>query len=383
MNKKLDPLNAFIHSVEECGNISNRLKIAVKDNIAVKGWPLSCASKSLEGYVADYDATCISHIKTAPHRYELVGKCNLDEFAMGSNNLHSYFGRVKHPKFPDYSPGGSSGGSAVAIASGMADLALGSDTGGSVRLPASYCGVIGFKGSYGAVSRNGLVPYAPSLDTIGILGRSLPEIKELFSLINQECQYDPKYQPVQKQPMQERSTFKFGTLSAFKRNPPHIEEILNGSRSLDIPFSNSLLPIYYVTALSEAASSLSRYKVDNPFHNLNQEVSRSSMFGEQVRKRIILGTAIKSQQIDSYFHAQRLRLILKEALFWIFQTVDILVLPTTLSPPPRIDECEKGGGNRHEFDQDEGLVLANLVGIPALSIPLHPTNRIEDYQGIK
>jgi aspartyl-tRNA(Asn)/glutamyl-tRNA(Gln) amidotransferase subunit A len=381
MKKKIDPFNSLTFLNGGC--TADLLRVAVKDNIAVKGWPLTGASKFLADYSPDYDATCISHLKRVPHRYRLLGKCNLDEFAMGSNNLHSHWGGVEHPRFPGYSPGGSSGGSAVAVAAGIADLALGSDTGGSVRLPASYCGVIGFKSSYGAVSRHGLIPYAPSLDSIGILGRDISEVRDLFSVISQECPHDPKYRPLSGQKTEINvSSLKFGTLRDFGQFPTLVKKILDFTQTFEIPFRESLLSIYYIIALSEAASSLARYKTDTPMYSLPERVnSRSELLGEEARKRIILGTALKSQFINSYFHAHRLCLILKEAISWIFQKIHVLVVPTTNSPPPKISECT-GKSERSEFNQDDFLVLANLTGIPALSLPLHPADRVEEYRGI-
>lgn len=289
-----------------------------------------------------------------------MGKCNMDEFAMGSNNSHSFFGPVLHPRNPELSPGGSSGGSAVAVASGLADLALGSDTGGSVRLPAAYCDVIGFKGTYGAVSRHGLVPYAPSLDCIGILGNKISDIRRLFSVISRECTKDPKYKGVHYNYEEgyKSDNFRIGLLKGFPVRNAQVETI----GELEIPFGKELLPMYYVTALSEAASSLARYVTSSPF----SPTSNRSDLGDEARRRIILGTAIKSQSLPSYFHAQRLRAILREAMYYIFQRTDLLLLDM-----PNVVRAGEQHGEA-EYEQDGVLGLANLTGLPAISIPVQP-----------
>lgn len=285
----------------------------------------------------------------------------MDEFAMGSNNRHSFFGQVLHPLDSELSPGGSSGGSAVAVRSGMVDLALGSDTGGSVRLPAAYCGIMGFKGTYGVVSRFGLVPYAPSLDCVGILGKDIKEMRDLFTIISRNCTKDPKYKGVQGDDDIMKESYRFGLLKGLPITTSVNNIEIEGE--YELPFKKELLPIYYITALSEAASSLARYVNGAPF-SLN---SQRSELGEEARRRIILGTALKSQSLQSYFHAQRLRYLVKEALYYIFQKVDVLI-----TDMPRNTKRNRGEVHgQAEYEQDGYLGLANLAGIPAISIPIN------------
>ena len=316
-------------------------------------------------YIADYNATCVEHMLEEKDKYELIGKSNMDEFAMGSNNQHTHFGPVLNPQDATLSPGGSSGGSAVAVSSGLADLALGSDTGGSVRLPAAYCGIVGFKGTYGAVSRFGLVPYAPTLDSVGILGKKVEDIRELFKVISRPCTKDPKYKGVEPN-IASVESYRIGLIKGFPVSNVNLGKV---EGEYELLFGRELLPIYYITALSEAASSLARYVNNAPFA---KDAERASL-GDEVRRRILLGTAIKSQSMPSYFHAQRLRHVLREALYYIFQKVDILVtdMPKATKVKVNTEAAEEVHG-RVEYEQDGHLGLANLTGIPAISVPTAP-----------
>lgn len=357
----MDPFNAFCHFAPSAARPA--LRVGIKDNIAVKGMPLTCGSAYLKDHVSDYNATLVEHL-SSDATFSIVGKTNMDEFAMGSNSDRSCHGPVRHALFPGYSPGGSSGGSAAAVAAGLADVAIGTDTGGSVRLPASYHGLVGFKPSYGAISRHGVIPYAPSLDHVGIIGHNVAEIRSLFSVLTKPCALDATYRPVDKS---QSLTAVFGT---FESDNPQVDV----KQRFQIPMADQLAGIYYITAMCEAASCLAKFVDSAAF----APHSRRHLLGDEVKRRITIGSALLTQSGDAYLKAQRYRMVLREMLHWIFQAVDILVVQTA-GPPPKIGVKEVRLGA--ELKQDAFLRLANLTGIPAITIPLHPTSSVDNFQG--
>lgn len=347
----------------------------------------------------------------------LVGKCNMDEFAMGSNNEHSYFGPVQNPLFDDksVSPGGSSGGSAAAVAADMCDIALGSDTGGSVRLPAAYCGVIGFKPSYGLISRNGVVAYAQSLDTVGICGKDLDLVAETFDVLNQ---YDPK-DPTSLLPEQRaaiesaksrlpKERLNIGVVrEAIVDLSPEVREAWlaaldllrsqgHSTTEVSIPSLKSSLPTYFVVSPSEASSNLARYdgvrygsraEIDKDDIGTLYGPTRSAGFGAEVQRRILLGTYNLSSGAykEHFMKAQQVRRKIQLEFNEVFAmpnvldcgevagpgTIDVLVHPTARTPAPTHEEMLKASSIEH-YINDVLTVPANLAGLPAISVPFGP-----------
>ena len=297
--------------------------VAVKDNICMKDHRVTCASKILENFVSPYDATVIHKIIDADGL--IIGKTNLDEFAMGSSTENSFFGAAKHPKNPAYVAGGSSGGSAVAVAAGLCDVALGSDTGGSVRQPAAFCGVVGLKPTYGRISRYGLVAFASSLDQIGTFGRTVEDAAMLLQVISGHDTSDSTSaaQPVPDFSLalsRELSNGVIGVPRQFFGDglDPEIREKTTGVvtslksngftvREIDLPLTDYAIATYYIIATAEASSNLSRYdgvrygfRVENA-EDLDDMYSRtrSQGFNEEVKRRIMLGTYVLSLAITT------------------------------------------------------------------------------------
>jgi aspartyl-tRNA(Asn)/glutamyl-tRNA(Gln) amidotransferase subunit A len=357
-----DPFNAFCY--QSCDMVGHKLRVAVKDNIAVKGMPLTCGSAYLKDYVSDYDATCVHHLRG---HFDIVGKTNMDEFAMGSNSSRSIHGPVKHSRFSGVSPGGSSGGSAVAVAAGLADVALGTDTGGSVRLPASYNGIIGFKPSYGAISRHGVVPYAPSLDHLGIFGNSVAHIRQLFALISQDCPLDSTFNRVL--PGKSFSSLQHVKMGTF-------DSQFEGAKLIGLPMEKDLAALYYITAMCEVASSLGKFVNRAPFLRGRSQ----HLLGDEVKRRLVIGNALLSQCGEAYAKAQRQRLVLKEMMHWLFQDVD-MIISHTADPPPSLLASKAEVRLQGEIRQDMQLRLANLAGLPAISLPMHRLDSAEQFRG--
>ncbi|MEE2876415.1 MAG: Asp-tRNA(Asn)/Glu-tRNA(Gln) amidotransferase subunit GatA [Candidatus Neomarinimicrobiota bacterium] len=370
--------------------------VAVKDNIAIKGWPLSCASHALEGYVSPYHATVTERILDAGSI--IVARTNHDEFAMGSSSEHSTFGATKHPSYPERVPGGSSGGSAVAVALGMTDLALGSDTGGSVRQPAAFCGIFGLKPTYGRVSRYGLTAFASSFDQIGPFARSTEGIARMLQVI---AGYDPKDATSADQPVSDYLSDLDGTIPhrvgipwEFLRNGvdpdilsglKHLESFLRKSgcevREIKLPHAEYAISTYYVLTNAEASSNLARYdgvryglsERESDLHAMYHD-SRTDGFGDEVKRRIMLGTyVLSSGYYDAYFRkAQQVRRMIRDDFINVFTEVDAILLPTT--PSPAFKRGEHLENPLEMYLSDIFTTPMSLAGVPALNIPVGETS---------
>ncbi len=386
-----DKINAYITLLKpDDKKINGNLKgiaLAIKDNISTKGIKTTCASKMLESYVPPYDATAVSKLKEQGGR--ILGKTNMDEFAMGSSGENSAFGPTRNPLNNDYVTGGSSSGSAAAVAANMAPISLGSDTGGSVRAPASFTGIVGFKPSYGAVSRYGLIAYANSLEVIGILGKYTKDVKFLFKLIagrdpldstslnvelNEKEQFKPKILVIKSFVELSKDEVK----KEFYRSISKIDE-----EGFDVKFINSfslteyLLSAYYTIACAEASTNLSRYdgirygpKVESTGNWRDYITKARSFFGPEVKARIMMGTFILSAGYYEtyYLRALQLRKLIRQEFEKIIKGYDALYIPTMPVLPWRIGEAIEDP--KMAYASDVLTVLPNLTGSPALSLPV-------------
>lgn len=368
------------------------MTVVLKDNIAQDGWPLTCASEILGNFISPYDATATERLEKAGA--VIVGRANMDEFGMGSSNEYSRFGPARNPSHAGYVPGGSSGGSAAAVAAGLSLAALGSDTGGSVRQPAAFCGVYGLRPTYGRVSRYGLVAFASSFDQIGPLARSIEDLAALFEIIAGEDPYDqtseeaPSFAVDSSARVQDlrigipAEYFDFGLdLEIFKV----IEAVKSrleagGAEFIDVslPHAKCAIPAYYLIANAEASSNLarydgSRYGLRPPKVESIEEMYRSSRscgFGREVKRRIMLGTyALSSGYYDAYYaKAQKVRRLIRDELVNCFNEVDVLLSPVT--PTPAFKFGEKLDDPLEMYLSDVFTVPASLAGVPSLSIPV-------------
>lgn len=367
--------------------------IAVKDNICTVGMPTTCGSHILENYRAHYDATAVSRLKEAGAI--VVGKANMDEFAMGSSNESSYFGVAKNPWDPTRVPGGSSGGSAVAVASGVVDVALGSETGGSVRQPASLCGITGLKVTYGRISRFGLVAFASSLDGIGIFGRTPADIAPVLSTISGRDVKDstsadvavPDYISDLNADIKgvrigvPRSLFGEGLYADVKDS---VLAAIDSYRDLgaeivdvEVPHAKYGIAVYYIIATAEASSNLARF--DGVRYGFRAEESaglrdmyfrsREDGFGAEVKRRIMLGTyVLSSGYYDAYYSkAQRVRDLVRSDYVKAFEQCDAILTPT--SPDTAFKIGERSADPLAMYLSDIYTVSANLAGVPAISVP--------------
>jgi aspartyl-tRNA(Asn)/glutamyl-tRNA(Gln) amidotransferase subunit A len=375
------------------------LAVAVKDNICTRGILTTCASRILEGFTPPYSATVVELVEGAGGI--IVGKANMDEFAMGSSTEFSAFGPTHNPYDLGRVPGGSSGGSAAAVAAGEADLALGSDTGGSIRCPAAFCGVVGLKPTYGLVSRYGLIAYANSLEQIGPLTRSVRDLALLLSVI---ARPDPRdatslsagvdYTRFLRADVKglkigvPRELFGEGTepqvVRAVWRAIELLGELGASWEEVELPSLRYALPAYYIVAVSEASSNLARY--DGVRYGLALEVEgdweayysrvRARGFGAEVKRRIILGTfALSAGYYDQYYlKAQRVRTLIRRDFAQAFKRFDLLASPAMPTRPFRLGERARDPLAMYMADVD--TVPANLAGIPALSVPCQPPGEL-------
>lgn len=410
--KAFDPtLKAFLSLLEEAALAQARavdqqvsrgedpgplagVPVAVKDNICVAGTRTTCASKILENFRAPYDATVIERLKKAGAVF--LGKTNLDEFAMGSSTENSAFFTTRNPWDVERIPGGSSGGSAVAVAARLAPLALGSDTGGSIRQPAALCGVVGLKPTYGRVSRYGLVAFASSLDQIGPFAWNAEDAALLYQVIAGHDPRDSTSLPKTVEPSfqfsGERPLAGVGVglpkeyfidgmdpeVEAAVRTSVRLCEQL-GARveEVSLPHSEAALAVYYVLAPSEASANLARfdgvrygYRTPRAGNLLEQyERSRDEGFGPEVKRRILLGTyALSSGYYDAYYlKAQKVRTLLQQDFTKAFEKVDLLLTPTT--PTPAFRRGEKTDDPLQMYLSDVFTITCNLAGIPGVSVP--------------
>jgi len=439
-------VNAFVHVSPTPTSSSKELSlsgltVAVKDNIATSSLPTTCSSAMLRDFVSPFDATVVKLLQNSGA--DIIGKTNCDEFGMGSLNIHSIHGPVRNPfnlspeKHFDQerSPGGSSGGSAAAVAAGMCDAALGTDTGGSVRLPASYCGVVGLKPSYGLVSRWGVVSYADSLDCVGVLASTIHTTKRVFDAIALHDELDPTAAPHEIRETATRVTReKAGSvqsatsiLKGLKIGIPqeyfpselspqiieHVRSVLTALKAngaiivpVSLPSTSYALSSYYVLASAEASSNMARYDGiqygsyvkpapgTNPRKTSNVYAqTRSAGFGLEVQKRILLGTySLSADAFDNYFlQAQRVRQLIKNDFDRAFSIpnyfsdspalenpsggVDVLIHPSTIQTAPILGLNNSEDSSLNSYVQDVLNVPASLAGLPALSVPIRRSMR--------
>jgi len=369
------------------------IPLAIKDNICVKGIPTTCASKILSNFVPPYDATAVRKLREEDAI--IIGKTNMDEFGMGSSNEHSFYGTARNPSDLERIPGGSSGGSAAAVASDMTIMALGSDTGGSVRGPASFCGVVGMKPTYGRISRYGLVAFASSLDTIGVLTKDVRDCALLLSAI---AHHDPKDSTSLDVEGQNYTRYLNEDVKGITIGVPQeyfsegldsevAESVEKGIELLErqgmkvedvsLPHADKAIATYYVLCTAEASSNLARYdgakygyraKGRFELSDMYKE-TRSQGFGAEVKRRIILGTYVLSAgYYDAYYaKAQKVRTIIKEDFERAFEKVGVIITPT--SPTTAFKIGEKIDDPLTMYLSDVYTTSANLAGIPAISVP--------------
>jgi aspartyl-tRNA(Asn)/glutamyl-tRNA(Gln) amidotransferase subunit A len=391
-------LNAFLAlatpgdlDVRAVGRLAG-VPVAVKDNLSTAGLPTTCGSRLLEGYQAPYEATVVRRLRDAGA--VVIGKTNLDEFGMGSSTENSGFGPTLNPHDRSRVPGGSSGGSAAAVAAGYTTMALGSDTGGSVRQPASFCGVVGIKPTYGRVSRYGLVAFASSLDQVGTLGRTVSDAATLLGVI---AGHDPRDATSADTPVPDFTSdvgrgvegLVVGVPAEYfpEALDPAIKELIDkalarlvgaGARLQDVslPSTSFAIPSYYVLAPAEASSNLARFdgvrfgvRQSGPDIASMYERTRA-VFGDEVKRRIMLGTyALSSGYYDEYYGtAQRARSLVAQDFAGVFEQVDVLFTPT--APTPAFALGEHTNDPLAMYLSDVFTVTANLAGIPAMSVPV-------------
>jgi len=366
------------------------IPIAIKDNILIKGHIASTASKMLENYTATYDAFVIEKLKEAGA--VLIGRTNMDEFAMGASTENSAFGATKNPHDTSRVPGGSSGGSAAAVAMDGALLAFGSDTGGSIRQPAGFCGVVGLKPTYGAVSRRGVMAMGSSLDQIGPFGKTVEDAKILFDIIKG---YDPKDSTSVKNTidLSPRDTSERMTIGVpedfvyvdgvdedvkenFKKTLKKLEEAGHTIKKISLPYLKYSLTAYYIIMPAEASTNLARHDgvrygthIDGENLLADYMKTRGQWFGKEVRRRIMLGTYVLSAgYYDAYYNkATAVRELIREDFNKVFKSVDCVAMPT--SPTPAFKIGEKSNDPLRMYLADVFTVSANITGMPAISVP--------------
>ncbi len=369
--------------------------VAIKDNICTAGVPTTASSKILRGYLPPYSATVVTRLEAAGA--VLVGKTNLDEFAMGSSTENSALGPTKNPWALDRTPGGSSGGSAAAVASGMVPLSLGSDTGGSIRQPAALCGIVGLKPTYGRVSRYGLMAFASSLDQIGPFGHTVEDVALAFQAIGGHDGHDATSSSEAMPDLLAALTgeikgLRIGVPKAFLGegvDAPVLAAFHEAMRTLaargatlvdiELPHAGYGIPVYYLIATAEASSNLARYDGVRYGHRTMiekddtlltmYERSRDEGFGPEVKRRIMLGTYVLSAgYYEAYYvKAQQVRTLLRRDYEHAFETVDVVATPTT--PTPAFKLGEKTSDPIQMYLNDIFTVSANLTGLPAISVP--------------
>lgn len=371
---------------------------AIKDNILIRGGKTTAASKILENYIAPYDATVIKKLKEEEAVF--LGKTNLDEFAMGSSTENSGFGPTKNPIDLERVPGGSSGGSAAAVAAGFCVYALGSDTGGSIRQPASFCGVVGFKPTYGAVSRHGLIAMASSLDQIGPITKNVDDAAVVFEVIRGGDELDSTSvsrdyadfaKPLDIEEIKigvPREYFTHGLDPEIEKNIKLVIAKLEKEgvkiKEISLPHSEWALAAYYIIMPAEVSANLARFdgikygfsnrQIPNSKFQIPKLLdvylkTRQDGFGDEVRKRIMLGTYILSAgYYDAYYkRAQKVRRLIKKDFDFAFENIDVVLTPTT--PSTAFKFGEKTSDPLSMYLADIYTVSVNLAGVPAISLP--------------
>ena len=384
-----------IKAGEQLGSLAG-VPVAIKDNLCTKGMRTTCGSRILEHFVPPYSATVVERLEA--QGAVIIGKTAMDEFAMGSTSETNAFGPVRNPVDPTRVPGGSSGGSAVCVAEGVVPVSLGSDTGGSIRQPASFCGVVGFKPTYGRVSRYGLVAYASSLDQIGPFSRTVQDAAELMNIISGHDVRD--------------------NTSSMRESPDHLRGLDDGVKGLrvgipaeywgegldagvrasldesvkgleaagakvvpvNLPSTRYAISAYYIIAMAEASSNLSRYdgvrytgRAKDPKSILDMySRTRSELFGEEVKRRILIGTFVLSAgYYDAYYaKAQRVREVIRREFEQAFSQCDVLATPT--APTTAWKLGEKMDDPLAMYLSDIDTIAVNLAGLPGLVVPVKP-----------
>ncbi|MDQ7085535.1 MAG: Asp-tRNA(Asn)/Glu-tRNA(Gln) amidotransferase subunit GatA [Sulfurovum sp.] len=379
-------LNAYV-GFESSGE---GVPILIKDNIQVKAWSVTSGSKILQGYIAPYEATVITKLKSKGMM--AFGRANMDEFAMGSTTESSYYGATLNPHGTNRVPGGSSGGSAAAVAGGIAIAALGSDTGGSIRQPAAYCGVVGMKPTYGRVSRFGLGAYASSLDQIGPIGQNVEDTAILYDAITGHDEKDSTSADFESEDIANHlNTDVKLTIAVVDSYVESADEDIQkafaytvaklseaGHTIVHKELSNTKYDIasYYVLATAEAATNLARYdgvRYGNRAKSSNTEElyyhTRSEGFGEEVKRRIMLGNfVLSSGYYDAYYvKAQKVRHLIRDEFNAIFEEADLILSPVTPSVAPKIGASKSA---LEMYKSDMYTIGVNLAGLPAISIPV-------------
>lgn len=381
---------------EEVGPLAG-LPLAIKDNILIEGITCTAGSKILSNYKASYDATVIKKLKEADAVF--LGKTNMDEFAMGSSTENSYFGPTKNPYDLARVPGGSSGGSAAAVAAKMCPAALGSDTGGSIRQPASFCGVVGLKPTYGRVSRFGLIAMASSLDQIGPITRSVEDAALLLGVLEGRDDHDSTSLdssfPI-KVKNKDLTDFRLGIPKEYfvkgletgvketiKKTIAHLEQQGAKVEEVSLPHTSIALPCYYLIMSAEASANLARF--DGIRYGFREEApdllrtyleTRTKGFGDEVKRRILLGVyGLSAGYYDAYYlKAQKIRTLIKQDFDKVFEKVDCLLTPT--SPTPAFKLGEKMNDPLQMYLSDIFTIPVNLAGLPAISLPVGKTDSL-------
>jgi len=387
-------INSYVRCSAESFKTNLRgIPVSLKDNICTQGYVTQCCSKILEGFNPPYDATVVRKIEESGHSY-LPFKTNMDEFAFGSSTENSCFGPTRNPWNTEYVPGGSSGGSAAAVAADAAIWALGSDTGGSIRQPASFCGVVGLKPTYGRVSRFGLIAFASSLDQIGTFTKDVQDAALLMNIISGYDPYDstsvnipvPDYS---KNLGKDVKGLKIGIPSEYyvEGLDPQVRICLQEAlselekagaviKNISLPHTKFAVPVYYIVATAEASSNLARFDgVQYGFRKNEKELinaymkTRGEGFGDEAKRRIILGTfALSHGYYDAYYlRAQKVRTLIKNDFSKAFKECDCILTPT--SPTPAFKIGEKVNDPLKMYLSDICTISANLAGIPGISIP--------------
>jgi len=378
-------LNAYI----DVQNVGEGVPIAIKDNIQVKDWSVTSGSKILQGYIAPYNATVIEKLQEAG--LSPFGRVNMDEFAMGSTTESSCYGKTLNPIDSSRVPGGSSGGSAAAVGAGLAVAALGSDTGGSIRQPAAYCGIVGMKPTYGRVSRYGLGAYASSLDQIGPMTQNVEDAAILYDIISgsdakdsTNAQKDDKVVPN----LNADRKLTIAVLPKYVENASDdvkeayakaIEALKSAGHTIverEMMDAKYDISAYYITATAEATTNLARYdgiRYGNRVEGKNLEETfiktRSEGFGDEVKRRILLGNfVLSSGYYEAYYvKAQKTRHIIKDEYAKLFEEVDLILSPVAPSVAPKFGELAKP---MDMYLSDIYTISVNLAGLPALSLPI-------------
>ena len=378
-------LNAYV----DVNNVGDGVPIAIKDNIQVKDWSVTSGSNILQGYIAPYNATVIEKMKAAG--LSPFGRTNMDEFAMGSTTESSFYGKTLNPHNSEYVPGGSSGGSAAAVGAGLAIAALGSDTGGSIRQPAAFCGIVGMKPTYGRVSRFGLGAYASSLDQIGPMTQNVEDAAILYDIISGSDDKDSTNAKMDDKVTPNLNADRKLTIAILPKY------ILNASQDVKDAYSKAIealksaghtivekemmdakfdISAYYITATAEATTNLARYdgiRYGNRVEGKNLEETyvktRSNGFGDEVKRRIMLGNfVLSSGYYEAYYvKAQKTRHIIKDEYAKIFEEVDLILSPVAPTVANKIGALSNP---MEMYLSDIYTISVNLAGLPALALPI-------------